>query len=1144
MRCSNCGNDNPASSRFCNQCGSALATTCHKCAAENGSGAKFCSQCGESLESLSRIGLKPAHLRGHDAEAARVRSAEDARLDGERKTVTALFADIKGSTELMRDLDPEEAQAVIDPVLQLMIDVVHRYDGYVVQSAGDGIFALFGAPVAHEDHPKRAVHAAIAMRDALRHRNVDQPGRPAIDARIGVNTGEVVLRLVHTGGHTEYTPVGHAANLAARMQSAAPAGGIVISEETRRLVEGYFELRESGHTEVKGVAQPVTVYEVIGAGPLHGHFDLAVRRGLTKFVGRESELKQMAHALELAHGGHGQIVAVMAEAGTGKSRLFYEFKATLPADYKVLEAYSVSHDKASAWLPVLTLLHGYFGIQEADDPRTRREKLRTVLAALDPALSKTEPYLFALLAIPESPDPLAQMDAQVKRRRMLDALKWIVQRESVKQPVVIIFEDLHWIDDQTQALLDLLADGIANARLLMLVNYRPEYRHEWTNKSCYSQLRLDPLGPESAAEMLATLLDDSVELNSLKRLVVERTEGNPFFIEEMVQALFDQGVIVRDGPHPDPLPGGEGSKGREQRIGTVKVARSLAQVRLPPTVQGLLASRIDRLPPAHKELVQTLAVMGRESPLGLIRQVASLGDEELEPRLSALQAGEFIYETPAAAGIEYTFKHPLTQEVAYNSLLSERRKLLHERAGAALESMYAAQLDDHLTELARHYSHSDNVTKAVEYLGRAGQQALERSAYAEGINSLRAAIDLLAKLPDSPERLQRELHLQLALGPAYFAIDGWGAPGAERAHTRARELCETIGDLPELFPASFGLWAIYLQHDELRTAYELAEQLLRRAASARDPTLLVYAHLALGKTALWMGELPCAKQQLELALSFYDRERHRPLASRYAGADAGVMCRSYLGLTLWSLGYPEQALAQGKEALTLGRELSHPNSLDVAKFFYADVRHLRRDRDARAVQESAERSIESIVAQGYFASGGSAIATMVRGWAMALQGREEGVAEIQKGLAVRRAAGGEVAQPTYLGMLAEASLATGRLGDGLTALTEALAIANDLEDRWYEAETHRLSGELLLRQNDLDTTAAQNCFERAIEISRKQGAKSFELRATMSLARLLVKQGRRHEARAMLTEIYNWFTEGFDTPDLKDAKSLLDELSA
>jgi predicted ATPase len=379
-----------------------------------------------------------------------------------------------------------------------------------------------------------------------------------------------------------------------------------------------------GPTEIKGAAEPIKVYEVIGAGLLHGHFDLALRRGLTKFVGRDREIAEMGRALELARNGYGQIVAVVAEAGTGKSRLFYEFKASVPADCRVLEAYSVSHCKASAWLPVLVSLHNYFGIEGADDSAVRRDKVRTTLATLEPTLSDTQPYLFALLGIPEHPDPLAQMDAQVKRRRTLEALKRVTLRESVKQPVVIVFEDLHWIDNETQALLDLLADGIANARLLMLANYRPEYRHEWSNKSYYTQLRLDALSRESTAEMLSALLGDSVEFSPLKRLITERTEGNPFFIEEMVQALFDQGAIVRNGK--------------------IKVARSLSQLRLPPTVQGILASRIDRLPRDHKDVIQTLAVIGRKSPLGLIRQVASRPEGELEPILSSLQASEFIYE--------------------------------------------------------------------------------------------------------------------------------------------------------------------------------------------------------------------------------------------------------------------------------------------------------------------------------------------------------------------------------------------------------------------------------------------------------------------------------------------------------------------
>jgi class 3 adenylate cyclase len=633
---------------------------CPKCGAENPDSKRFCGDCGAAFQTAAD------GPPSRPAVSAALSSAQGAELpEGERKTVTALFADIKGSTELMRDLDPEEARAIVDPALKLMIDAAHRYDGYVVQSTGDGIFALFGAPVAHEDHPQRAVHAALAARDDLRSRGEDlrRQGRAGVEVRIGINTGEVVMRSVQTGGHTEYSPIGHVINVASRMQSAAPADGIVVSADTRRLVEGYFELRGLGPTEVKGIAGPIDVYEVVSTGASHGHFDVATKRGLTKFVGRERELEQIRRALEQATDGHGQVVAIMAEAGTGKSRLVYEFKATIPPACKVLEAYSVSHGKASAWLPVLELLRRYFNIYDADDPDMRRAKVRGVLAALDQDLDDTLPYLFGLLGIVESVDPLAQMDPKVKRERTVDAIRRIVLRENLNQPLVVIFEDLHWIDAQTQALLDLLADSIVDSRVLLLFNYRPEYSDQWDSKTYYSQIRLDPLGGAEGATMLGALLGASIKLNPLKRLVVERTGGNPFFIEEIVQSLFDEGALVRNG--------------------VVKVTRSLSQLRLPATVQGILASRIDRQPSAHKQLLQTLAVIGRESPLGLIRHVVSTQEGRLEGMLSELQAGEFIYEQPAASSVDYVFKHALTQEVAYNSLLIERRKQLHERAAQA-----------------------------------------------------------------------------------------------------------------------------------------------------------------------------------------------------------------------------------------------------------------------------------------------------------------------------------------------------------------------------------------------------------------------------------------------------------------------------
>jgi class 3 adenylate cyclase len=572
MLCPSCKTDNPADAAFCEQCGSKLQLVCPACKAPVSTGARFCKKCGTAIStSLGAPAKKPSDVPVLVAEAT---APED--LVGERKTVTALFADIKGSTELMEDLDPEEARAIVDPTLKIMVEAVRRYDGYVVQSTGDGIFALFGAPFAHEDHPQRALYASLQIQRELgRHGQRAKPGRPALEARIGVNTGEVVVRTIETGGKVEYTPIGHTANLASRLQTVAPAGSIAIGDETRQLVEGYFELRALGLKKVKGVSEPINIYEVTGLGPLRSHFQLAARRGLTKFVGRVRELADMKHALELARTGHGQLVAVVAEAGTGKSRLFYEFKATLPGECKLLEAYSVSHGKASAWLPVLELLRSYFGIHDTDNPATRREKVSAAVTTLDPALSAALPYLLGLLGILDGPDPFAQMDPQLKRRRTLDAIKRIVVRESLNQLTVVVFEDLHWIDGETQALLDLLADSIANSRVLLLVNYRPEYHHDWTNKSYYSQFRLNTLGRENAGAMLSALLGEGVELAPLKRLVTERTEGNPFFIEEMVQALFDEGVLMRNG--------------------VVKVTRSLAQLRLPSTVQGVLAARIDRL---------------------------------------------------------------------------------------------------------------------------------------------------------------------------------------------------------------------------------------------------------------------------------------------------------------------------------------------------------------------------------------------------------------------------------------------------------------------------------------------------------------------------------------------------------------------
>src|SRR5271170_3213376 len=492
-RCTKCGADNREGAKFCSECATPFAVKCARCGAANKPAARFCDECAASLAPASTIleAVQPVRVVPEQAETS--------ALDGERKTVTALFADIKGSTELEQDLDPEESRAIVDPALKLMIDAVHRYDGYIVQSTGDGIFALFGAPVAHEDHPQRALYAALRIQQELR-RHADklrEHGQPPLSVRIGVNTGEVVVRSIQTGdAQTEYTPIGHSISLASRLQTLASPGSVVIGASVQKFVEGYFTLKPLGASKIKGVTEPVPVFEVTGLGPLRTRLQRSAGRGLSKFVGRQAEMDALKRAAEQAAAGRGQIVAAMAEAGVGKSRLFFEFEATTAAGWMVLKAFSVSHGKASAYLPVIDLLHGYFKITIEDDARTRREKVAGRIAMLDRALEDTLPYLFGLLGVVEGDNPIAQMDMRIRQERTHEAIKRILLRESFNQPLMVIFEDLHWIDQETQAVLNLLADSIATVKILLIVNYRPEYIDGWSGRSYYTGLRLEPLGKE------------------------------------------------------------------------------------------------------------------------------------------------------------------------------------------------------------------------------------------------------------------------------------------------------------------------------------------------------------------------------------------------------------------------------------------------------------------------------------------------------------------------------------------------------------------------------------------------------------------------------------------------------------------------
>jgi predicted ATPase/class 3 adenylate cyclase len=1077
----------------------------------------------------SPIAYTPRHLAERILAEQAALEAQGAP-DGERKTITALFADIKGSMALLEDLDPEEARRIIDPALQRMMAAVHRYEGYVAQSLGDGIFALFGAPIAHEDHAQRACYAALRMQEDLKRyaEGLRRDHGLTLELRVGLHTGEVVVRSIRTDDlHTDYVPIGHATGLATRLQSLAPGGAIVVSESTYKLTEGYFAFTPLGAAQIRGVSAPVSLYEVAGVGPLRTRLEVAVRRGLVRFVGRQRELELLQRAWEQAQRGQGQIVAAVGEPGVGKSRLCYEFKLHCQRHGLVLETFSVSHGKAYPYLPLIELLRHYFVLTPQDDDRRRREQVTGKVLTLDRSLEDTLPYLSALVGVAEATAELAQIDPALRRRRTFEAITRLLLRESLNQPVLLLLEDLHWLDSETQAWLTLFGERIATARLLLLVNYRPEYQHGWGSKTSYTQLRLDPLGPEEAHALLTVLLGSDAAWQPLKQFILAKTEGNPFFMEEIVQALVDQGVLLH-------------TPADEMRLAAPWTNRSLAALQLPPTVQGVLAARIDRLLAEEKALLQTLAVLGKEFAWSLLTAVAGQPDEALQRLLAHLQAEEFIYEQPAFPESAYTFKHALTQEVAYNAVLLERRRLVHERAAQAIEGLFAERLAEHYNELAHHYSRSGNTAKAVDYLHRAGQQAVERSAYAEAVGHLTTALDLLTTLPESRERSQQELGVQMTLGMALRATRGGSAPDVERLYTRARELCEQVGEPWQLFRVLWGLWEVYLQRGVYQMMRALGEQLLSLAERLQDPDLLLEAHHALWGTLVFGGELAAAQPHLEQGMQLYDLQRHRDHAIVYSGHDPGVCCCMTMAQSLWFRGYPDQAVASIQAALALAQQLSHPFSLAFALHLAAVVHHLRRE--APLAHARAEAAVTVATDQGFPQR--SAQSMVLQGWALAASGQgEEGMAQIRQGLAAYQTTGASRDRPYQLALLAEVSAQMGQTAEGLEALAEALATLDKSGVRWWEAELHRLRGELLLQHEGAQPGEVEACFQHALAIARRQEAKSLELRAATSLARLWQLQGKRSEARELLAPVYGWFTEGFDTADLQEAKALLDALA-
>jgi class 3 adenylate cyclase/tetratricopeptide (TPR) repeat protein len=1034
----------------------------------------------------------PAHL------AEKILTSRNA-LEGERKQVTVLFADLKGSMELLADRDPEEARRLLDPVIERMMEAVHRYEGTVNQVMGDGIMALFGAPIAHEDHAVRACYAALRMQESVKAyaADVQRTHGVRLHIRVGLNAGEVVVRSIASDLRMDYTAVGRTTHLAARMEQMAMPGSILITPGVLELAEGYVQVKPLGPVAIKGLPRPVEVYEVTGAGPVRTRLQAAAARGLTRFVGRDRELDQLHRALQLAGAGHGQVVAIVGEPGVGKSRLVYEFtRSPRTRDWLLLESRSLAHSQATPYLPVHDLLKAYFQIEARDDGRQIREKITGKLLALDRTLEAILPACLALLDVPVEDPQWQALDPPQRRQRTLEAVKRLLLRESQAQPLLLACEDLHWIDSETQAFLDSFIDSLPAARLLLLLNYRPEYQHGWSGKTYYTQLRLDPLSRSGAEELLQALLGDDVRLAPLKQLLIERTGGNPFFLEESVRALFDQGVLL--------------PQAAEATQRAPVLAKPLTEFKLPATVQAVLAARIDRLPAEEKRLLQTAAVIGTEVPFSLLQAIADEPEAALHRGLARLRAAEFLYETSLFPELEYSFTHALTHEVAYGGLLQERRRTLHARIVEAVEHLYPEHLAEQIDRLAHHAFQGERWDKAVAYLRQAGAKAMARSAHREASIYLTLALVAVQHLPAQRDTLEQAIDLRFDLRTSLFHL---GEFAQIFEHLREAEaLAEALGDDRRLAQASDLLCANFNILGEHERAIQRGQRALATAAAHGVARLQGAMNFHLGAAYYSLGDY-------RRAIDLFLRRDVGPLGGeRLVDRASALRLRSIVVRTwvVWSLaelGEFAEGVAIGEEGVRIAEAADRPDNL-INAYAGVGLLYLRKGELRQAVP-MLERGFE--LWQVWRIPLLFPVIASALGAAYALSGR---VAEALPLLeqAVEQAAATSVMdfQALCVASLGEAYLASGRLDEAMALAVHARDFAREHKERGWEAYALRLLGAIAARRAPPDGGQAQASYRQALALAGALGMRPLLAHCHLGLGTLYGKIGQRAQARAEL----------------------------
>jgi predicted ATPase/class 3 adenylate cyclase len=1052
------------------------------------------------------------------------RSPEEVVPAAERRQLTVLFCDLVESTALATRLELEDYHAVLQAYQSTCGEVVQRFDGYRAQLLGDALLVYFGWPQAHEDDAQRAVHTGLGMLEVIQTLNaqLQRDYRVRLAIRVGIHTGPVVLSEMGGGGRQERLALGVTPNIAARLQDLAAPNTVVISATTARLIEGYFLWQAQGEQALRGIAQPMAVYRVVQACAVSNRLDIAAPRGLTPFVGREAEVQLLLERWQDSRQGHGHMVLLGGEPGVGKSRLVQVVRAHLAReDVQYMALHCSPYAQNSMLYPVITYLQRVLDWQRGESSEAQLDRLERMLRPYGIPLEHGVPLLASLLAVSlqDRYTPLPLTPQQQRQQTLAVLIGWLLEA-TARQPVLFVWEDLHWADPTSLELLALFLEQLPTAPVLALLTCRPEFRPPWTWRSHMTQLMLERLSRPQVEQMVARLSGDTSLPPEIVRQIMEKADGVPLFVEELVKMVLESGLLQEEA----------------QPAGLTAPRTALA---IPTTLRDSLTARLDRLP-AGRRVAPYAAALGRQFSYELLQAAWPNTEIVLHEGLTQLLDAELVYQRGVPPHRRYTFKHALIQEVAYQSLLRSTRQHYHGRIAQALVTQFPDLAASEPEVLAHHYTEAGMPQEAIEAWLRAGQRAVAQAAHQEAIVHLSRGLAMLADLPETPARMHLELVLRMTIAPALIATKSYASPEVHQTYSRALTLCQQLPTAPERFSILFGLYMFYCPQAEYKQAQALGQQLLDLAEQTHDPMMLTQAHHAYGITVHLLGNLPTARHHYEAALALYDMEQQRPLTVR-SGLDTGVGCWSYLALLLWQQGYPAQARHASQQAIALAEALQHPFSLARALCLAAYLSHCLRD--PQRTQQHAQAALDLSQAQGFPIW--IAAANLIQAWGQVVQGQTAlGVTQLRQEIESLQALGIRQGRSNHLALLVEAHLVTKQVAEGLAAISEALRFIDETVEYAYVAELYRLRGELLLCTDEAPHSEVEGCFQQALDIARRQQARMLELRAALSLGRLWRQQGRHAAAQRLVTDVYTWFTEGFDTPDVQDAEAFLHDSRA